>query len=129
MTEQQLQSKTVIWFSQTFPHLRGCLFEINNDGYSLKHSMTRRAMGRVPGVADLIFLQPATAKICALEIKAPGSTHKKEHIQRQIEWLQLVQDNGGFAIMSSDENEIKEFICACANGTVKNKEIILKTKF
>ena len=109
-TENKIQYEIVTWFSQKYPQYRGLLFEANNDTYSRNHAMTRRAMGMVSGVSDLIFIVPGSGKIAGIEIKAEGSSHKKDHIKNQLEWGRTIMQAGGFYIMSSHTTVIKTFI-------------------
>ena len=102
MTESQLQHQLIMWFSQSYPQFNGLLFEVNNDTYNVNHAQHRRAMGMVRGVSDLLLVSPHTGVITAIELKAPGSKHKTEHIKRQLEWGETVINAGGNYIMSSD---------------------------
>lgn len=108
MTEQQLQSKIVVWFSQTFPDRRGCLFLVNNDSFNVRDKMKKKALGLISGVSDLVYVYNGI--ICGIEIKAPGSRHNSDHVRNQIEWGEMIQRSGGFYIISSDQEEIKNFI-------------------
>ena len=132
MSEKQLQHRIVMWFSQEYPQHRGHLFLINNDNISEKDIFKRIAnrnkqfnllelinklnfankksqlgIGLIPGVSDLILIHPDHKTIHGIEIKAPGSTHKTSHLQRQIEWGTNVCRS---YIMSPRETEIKDFI-------------------
>lgn len=110
MTEKRLQYELVLWFSQKYPELRGHLFEINNDTYNVKHAMTRRAMGMISGVSDLIFVVPKSGKTAAIELKAPSSVHSKEHIQNQVDWGVKMIKSGGYYLITSDLATAKDFI-------------------
>lgn len=114
MNEKQLQSKIVIEFSQKLPELRGCLWATMNRTLSLKDGQTQMAMGMIAGVSDLILFYKK--KMVALEIKVVGKIHKKQHIERQLEWGKQIEANGGryFVITSVFEfwevfngNEVK----------------------
>lgn len=107
MSEKQLQHRIVMKFSHDYPHLRGCLFLIDNDTHNVKHAMTKKSSGMVAGVSDLILVHPITKIMCGIEIKAPNSRHKTSHLQQQIEWGVNVPK--GY-IMSADESEINNFI-------------------
>src|SRR6056297_1637998 len=110
MTEQQLQHSIVMWFSQQYPQYRGLLFEINNDTQAMKQAMKRRAMGMIAGASDLGLINPWNGQFIGIELKAPGSRHKLDHIKQQVEWGQKLIDAGGIYLMSSEIETIKMFI-------------------
>ena len=110
MKENRLQYEIVVWFSQTYTHLRGHLFTVNNNTYNVKDAATKRAMGLFKGVSDLVFIVPKCGKIVGIEVKAPNSKHNVYHIKSQFDWGQTVINSGGFYIMSSNSNIIKNFI-------------------
>lgn len=93
MNEKQLQSKIVIDFSHKMPELRGCLWATANRTFSIKDGQTQMAMGMIPGVSDLILFYKK--RMVALEVKVIGKIHKKEHIERQLEWGKKIEANGG----------------------------------
>ncbi|MDA3818505.1 MAG: hypothetical protein PF486_14075 [Prolixibacteraceae bacterium] len=106
--EKQFQGAIVLWFSQEYPELYGSLFEVNNSVYSLKHAMSRRAMGMVAGVSDLILI--ANGNVAGIELKHPKTKHSKAHIQQQTNWGKHIESQGGMYIMSDNEEEVKDFI-------------------
>ncbi len=116
MTEQQLQHKLIMWFSQQYPQHRGLLFEINNDTEALKQAMKRRAMGMIAGASDLGFIDPNNGHFIGIELKAPESRHKLQHIKQQIEWGQKIIDAGGMYIMCSDLEDISDLILSIMKG-------------
>ena len=106
--EKKLQNELVMWFSQTYPYLRGCLFEVNNTVTNINHLSSRRGMGMFYGVSDLILF--VNGVFCGIELKAPGSVHSSAKVQRQLEWGNIIRDNGGIYIISSDVTTLKNFI-------------------
>jgi hypothetical protein len=116
MTEQQLQHELIMWFSQQWPNAHGLLFEVNNDTYTRNHAMTRRSIGMVPGVSDLILIDPNFGHIVGIELKAPGSRHEKTHIQNQIKWGKKIVSTGGMYIMSSELDTIKKVVTWIMEG-------------
>ena len=107
MTEKKLQYDCVLWFGQNYPNHRKTLIEINNDTYSQRDAMRRRAMGMQAGASDLIFFHQGI--FVAIELKAPNSRHKTEHIKRQLEWGRQIADNQGFYFIINSQKDF-EFI-------------------
>jgi len=124
MKEDRLQYELVVWFSQRYPELRGHLFEVNNDTYNVKHAIKRRSMGMISGVSDLIFIVPDSGKIAALELKAPQSTHKKEHIQNQVDWGAKMVKAGGYYLITSSLHDAEMFI----DNLIRNNPALAKDK-
>ena len=92
MSEDQLQHEIIMWFSQTYPELRGALFEINNNSNNIRSSMRHRALGRIAGVSDLILHYKF---MYGIELKAPFSRHKRNQIELELEWGRGVVSRGG----------------------------------
>ena len=126
--EQQLQAKIIMSFSQQRPEERGQLWSTQNRSLSLRDGQTQKATGLFAGVSDLLYFK--NKKLIAIEIKAPGSRHDKQHIQNQFEWGQTIVNNGGewYIIRTLDA-----FWCALTNKehkdilTLTDVEIMLKT--
>jgi|SRR5690554_656448 len=106
--EKQFQNAIVMWFSHEYPELYGSLFEINNSVYSMKHAMSRRAIGMVAGVSDLILI--VNGSFAGIELKHPKTKHSKSHINQQLGWGKHIESQGGYYIMSDSEEDVKEFI-------------------
>lgn len=100
--EKNLQHELIMWFSQQFPEYRGSLWMVSNE--DARH---KRNLGMHPGVSDLNYFNKVFAGI---ELKAPGSSHSRAHIIRQVEWGQQVIDRGGFYFIGSDIILAKKFI-------------------
>ena len=57
MSEDRIQQECYIWFHNSYKELRGLLFHVPNGGLRKGREAAKfKAMGVVPGVADLIFL-------------------------------------------------------------------------
>ena len=106
MTEKQLQHEIIMRFGILHPNLRHLLFEINNDTFSKNHALTRRGMGMVPGVSDLIFVNPHTGVITGIELKAKGTRHDSTHILTQLNWGDKLRQTGAFYLLITDTVEI-----------------------
>jgi hypothetical protein len=103
MPEIQLQSKTVAEFSQRFPHKRGQLFHVSNERNHTLQAMQAKAIGIFNGVSDLIYLElfhprenetPCTMFV-GIELKELGSRHKREKIEAQVAWGEILESCGG----------------------------------
>lgn len=116
--EDKLQASIVMWFGQKWPEYQQLLFEVNNNPVNIKHAMHRRSMGMRAGVADLILIQPDYGVCCGIELKAPGSSYSYSEIEHQLKWGENSIDNGGYYIMSSDIELIKEFIEAVIDDNI-----------
>jgi len=120
--EDKLQHHVVMWFSQTFPNLYGCMWAVFNE--DSKH---KKALGMHSGASDLQFLINGT--FIGIEIKAAKSVHKASHIKRQIEWGENIIKNGGHYYIGSSFEEITDIIfCAVANTKMLNFDSINKAK-
>lgn len=111
--ENAIQHEIVMWFSHEYPDLRGLLFEINNNSTSVRGAMYHRSLGRVAGASDLIFFYKT---MLCIELKAPGSSHEKRKILRQLEWGEQVVKAGGLYVMTSDVVMVKRIIKGVING-------------
>lgn len=113
--EDHFQHEIVQRFSDEFPHLYGCLFEVNNDCQGgIKKIMHRTAMGMIVGAADLVLF--ANGIFTGIECKAEGMKHSKDRIEKQKNWGKIIVSQGGNYIMSKNEDEIFEFIKHALSG-------------
>lgn len=99
--EDRIQHEFIMWFGQTWPEYRQLMFEVNNDTHSAGQANYRKSKGMISGVSDLILILPNNGKVVAIELKAPGSVHKIDHIKNQLDWGNRVVKNGGFYFMTS----------------------------
>jgi hypothetical protein len=72
LKEDILQAKLYKWYTNTFclkhHEPRHCIFSVPNGGYRKKsEAVTLRATGLLPGVSDLIIIQPK--RIIFVEVK------------------------------------------------------------
>lgn len=93
MSEIKLQSDIARKFSELFPLKRGQLFHVSNERNNKIQAFQARAIGIFPGVSDFIYFE--LIALVGIEIKEPGSTHKREHIEQQIEWAEILEAQGG----------------------------------
>lgn len=116
--EDKFQYQIVQRFSDEFPTFSNCLWECNNDVIGGMAKMNHRiAMGMVPGASDLQMF--CFGVFSGIECKVKGMKHNKATIERQKAWGLDIVKNGGNYIMSTDIDNIFEFIylamCEC-NG-------------
>lgn len=112
--ENKLQSEIVRKFSELYPEKRGQLFHVPNQMNTKdpqKSAFQAKALGIFSGVSDLIFFEGIEGehiRMTGLEIKTPGSAHKKEHISRQVIWGKILQGNGGiWRLVTNVDDAIK----------------------
>lgn len=116
MTESRLQHELVMWFGQKYPQYRNYLFMVHNENENFKQLNYRKSMGQIAGVSDLIFINPNNGTVSGIELKAPGSTHKTEHIKRQLAWGKSIIKAGGRYIITSNLEAVKFFITEQIEG-------------
>lgn len=104
-TEARLQQNCVIWFWNSYPELRGHLFEINNNSYDAKDGMKHRCMGRVKGVADMCLLAPGGVSVF-IEFKTETGVQS----QAQKEWESTITNAGHRYCVVRTEQEFRKII-------------------
>lgn len=92
MKEVKLQSDIVIAFSQKWPKKRGQLVHLSNERNHYVQAFRAKAIGIVPGAADLIFFSKKFN--VATELKLPGSRHQVAHIKKQLDWAKVWEAEG-----------------------------------
>lgn len=85
LSEKQIQSKCVMYFSHKFPERRGDLFATFQESLSVQHGSNMLSMGLVPGVPDLILLE--NGQTTGIEMKAPETYHSTVHVLEQCRFL------------------------------------------
>ncbi len=83
--EDQLQASCVIWFSQTYPELRGAVWA-NFSEQNKQQAMFKLSMGLIRGLPDMMFSNKH-GEIIGIEMKFPGTRHDRKHIIEQAEWM------------------------------------------
>ena len=104
MSEIKLQSDIAREISVRHPNLRGQFFHVSNERKSQNQAFQARSIGIFPGVSDFLFIKKYNVRgyqienccqILGIEVKEPGSFHKKEHIEQQYEWGSILENCGG----------------------------------
>lgn len=62
ISEDQLQAQCFQWHWNSFPHLRGTLFHVNQKAKDAREGNRMKAMGVVAGVSDLCNLKQGTVR-------------------------------------------------------------------
>lgn len=134
MSEIKLQSDIAREFSVRYPNKRGQLFHVSNERNNPIQAMQARSIGIFPGVADFLFFDGfdrgifrGLIRLVAIEVKEPGTRHKREHIEQQLEWARILESQGGtWRLVRS----VKEAICCTEMNfqglTIQEVEIMLK---
>lgn len=94
MNEKQLSCSIVREITNIQPEKRKQLFHISNERNSKEQAFEARAIGIVPGVSDFLYFE-LNKPLIGMEIKVPESFHKVEHIISQIEWGEILEQQGG----------------------------------
>ena len=115
MSENQLQSETVVKFSQRFPSKRGQLFHVANERNHALQAIQSKSLGIFPGVSDLIYFEKfhprqngsAAPMVVGIELKVLGSRHKRAKIETQLAWGEILTAMGGeWRICTDSEDAI-----------------------
>lgn len=105
MSEDRLQQECYLWFHNTYPEYRGLLFHVPNGGSrNAREGAKFKAMGVVPGVADLLFI--FDGKLYAFELK----TDKGSQSKSQLKWQVIAEIHGVVYEVVRDLTKFKELI-------------------
>jgi len=105
MNELKLQQDCFKWFHNTFPHLRGTLWKVENERKRSKYEqMIAKSTGLVSGVSDLNMVHQGT--FYALELKT--QTGKQSKTQKQ--WQQTIQNQKGIYLIAKNLQEFQAII-------------------
>lgn len=103
MTEKKLQEAIITFYTlqaNKRPELMGLLFEVNNNPYNRVHGWSRKKIGMVAGVADLIWFSPKGPVAIELKTKTGQQTLKQKKWENQISRFgyryQLIRSAGEF---------------------------------
>lgn len=91
MSEAYLQYSIVMWFHNHVPHERGALVAIFNETQKGAHMKSK---GLQKGASDLIYCG-YDGTFNAIELKTNESRHEIAHLQKQLEYSDMVTNRGG----------------------------------
>ncbi len=118
--EDRFQHEFIMFFGQTWPEHRDRLFEVYNNPKNEAHGAYRKSMGMQKNVSDLVLQRPEFGTLVGIECKAPNSEWSRDKILNQFNWGLETIKQGGFYIMTSNMDLLKEFITAIMNNDIKN---------
>jgi hypothetical protein len=112
LSEDRLQADCYQWFHNTYPDLRGLLWHVPNGGVrNASEANKLKAMGVVPGVADLHFFYKGNLNIFELK------TEKGRLSPAQELWLAKIEYQGATVSIIRDFDSfqlaIKNIITSC----------------
>jgi len=88
MTESQLQAKCIQYAWNEHPETRGLIYANYNNPKNAAHGAHLKAIGLLPGVADITILWKGKAYF--VELKTLDGKQSKA----QVNWQNTVQENG-----------------------------------
>lgn len=125
MSEIRLQSDIARKYSELFPLKRGQLFHVSNERNNALQAMQARSIGIFPGVSDFIYFEMNL--FLGMEVKEPGTRHKREHIEQQVEWGRTLESQGGvWRLVRTVEEAISCIELDFQGLTIKEVETMLK---
>lgn len=104
ISEARLQEMCYIYLHNNYPAYRGLFFRIKNEGTNKISGARDKAMGVVPGVADMCLLHKGTAVF----IEFKSSTGKQSYFQR--EWDDKVT-RAGYRYFIINDFETFKHLC------------------
>jgi hypothetical protein len=116
-SEERLQSDIVRKFSELYPEKSGQLFHASNERNHKLQAFKARAIGIIPGVADLIYFSKYLD--VATEIKAPGSRHLIATVRGQLRWGRVWESQGNTWRLCTTVDEA----ISCYQGNFKGKTL------
>lgn len=117
--EARLQSQMVIQFSQRHPEQRGRLIGYFATSESIIQTSQKLSLGLVKGASDLFYITEA-GEMVGIEVKSPGSSHNRQHLVSQAEWLLKVPRRGYFC------DSVEMFWNIIEGGSGIDPEVVLE---
>ena len=110
MSEDRLQQECYMWFHNTYPHLRGCLFSVPNGSYkATRQRKLFKQTGLYPGVSDMLLMHNGTTY--CFELK----TERGRQSDKQLAWQATIEEQGFcYFIIRTDglfKSIVKNIIC------------------
>lgn len=109
MNEKQLSFQIVREITNIQPEKRKQLFHVSNERNSKEQAFEAKAIGIIPGVSDFLYFE-RDMPLIGMEIKVPGSFHKVDHIISQIEWGEVLEQQGGVWRLITNVNDAVRLI-------------------
>lgn len=129
MNEKQLSSQIVREITNIQPEKRKQLFHIANERNSKEQAFEAKSIGIISGVSDFLYFERDTPLI-GMEVKVPESYHKVDHIISQVEWGEVLEQQGGIWRLITTVNDAKTLIInkdfTAGKTTAQIRELIAK---
>ena len=110
ISEERLQADCYQWFHNTYPALRGLLWHVPNGGQRTASEANKfKAIGLVPGVADLHFFYAGKMYFIELKIDAGRLS------ENQVKWIEAISANGGVVVVIRDLETFQNYINSLLN--------------
>jgi len=122
-SEDRLQQEVIMWFSQEYTKYHKLLFAVPNGGArSGLQAKILKATGVKRGVSDLILTMLGGPYY--IELKKPrGGIQSKD----QLEFEQLVKDQGFEYVIMNDLDKIKSYITEKMSFAIYSKERLVSS--
>lgn len=104
-SENAIQQECYMWFHNTYPKLRGCLFAVPNGGARSKiEGRLFKETGLVAGVSDMLFMFKGNTYCFELKTVIGFQSEK------QIEWQKVIESQGFNYFIIRDSSLFKSII-------------------
>lgn len=104
-SENRIQQECFMWFNNTFPALRGCLFAVPNGGTRTAiEGKLLKETGVWSGVSDMLLMY--NGKTLCLELK----TIKGHQSFNQKKWQKLIEEQNFRYVIVRDLSEFKDYV-------------------
>lgn len=110
-SENALQQQCYMWFHNTYPQYRGCLFAVPNGGArsSIEGKLFKET-GLIPGVSDMLLM--IGGYTYCIEMK----TIIGYQSEKQIEWQKIIEKQGFKYYIIRTLEEFKTIIISIMNN-------------
>jgi hypothetical protein len=104
-SENRIQQECYMWFHNTYPHLRGCLFAVPNGGArSALEGKLFKMTGVVRGVSDMLLM--VNGETTCFELK----TEVGSQSVYQVAWQKQIESQGFKYFIIRDVNLFKQIV-------------------
>lgn len=104
-SENAIQQECYMWFHNTFPTLRGCLFAVPNGGArSIIEGKLFKETGVVAGVSDMLLMIKGSTY--CFELKTVIGTQS----EKQIKWQKTIESQGFKYFIIRDASLFKSIV-------------------
>jgi len=105
ISEERLQADCYQWFHNSFPELRGLLWHVPNGGQrSASEANKFKAIGLVPGVADLHFFYKGQIHFIELKIETGRLS------ESQVKWIEAISNHQGQVVVIRNLETFQNYV-------------------